>query len=454
MSAYALARLHFSSGACNDTSVIGLIKNNDESAYRQEVEQLALWCGRNNLELNTLKTVEMTVDFRRSPPALHPLITLNNTVLAVESFRFLGSTISRDLKWEPNISKIIKKALQRLYFLRQLRKLNLPQELLILFYTAVIESVLCTSLTVWFGSATELDKSRLQRTIRTAEKIIGANLPTIQDLYTSRVRKRAGKITADLSHPGHNLFHLLPSGRRYRSLLTKTSRLRGCELSETHCEVVASALKSDPSHLRELDLSHNKLQDSGVKLLCSGLESPNCRLETLRLDQCSLSEISCSSLASALRSNPSHLKTLDLRDNNKLKDSAVTELCGFLQSPTCRLERLWLESCSLSEISCSSLASALRSNPSHLRELHLSDNNLQDSAVKELCGFLQSPTCRLETLRLRDCRLSEISCSSLASALRSNPSHLKTLYLSDNNLQDSAVKELCGFLQSPTCRLE
>ncbi|KAI3353967.1 hypothetical protein L3Q82_018457, partial [Scortum barcoo] len=95
--------------------------------------------------------------------------------------------------------------------LRQLRKFNSLQELLIQFYTAIIQSVLCTSITVWFGSATKQDRNRLQRTVRTAEKIIGASLPSIQDLYVSRVRKRAGNITADPSHPGHNLFHLLPS---------------------------------------------------------------------------------------------------------------------------------------------------------------------------------------------------------------------------------------------------
>ncbi|KAK3531508.1 hypothetical protein QTP70_023863 [Hemibagrus guttatus] len=197
----------------DDTTVIGLIQD-DESAYRQEIEQLAAWCSLNNLKLNTLKTVEMIVDFRRNTPALPPLTIMNSTVPTVESFRFLGTTISQDLKWDTHIDATIKKAQQRLYFLQQLRKFNLPQELLTQFYSAVIESVLCTSITVWFGSATKSDIRRLQRTVRTAERIIGAPLPTLQELYTSRVRKRALKITLDPSHSGHLLFDLLPSGRQ------------------------------------------------------------------------------------------------------------------------------------------------------------------------------------------------------------------------------------------------
>ncbi|XP_029935752.1 NACHT, LRR and PYD domains-containing protein 12-like, partial [Myripristis murdjan] len=237
---------------------------------------------------------------------------------------------------------------------------------------------------------------------------------------------------------------LIPAVRNCRK-----ARLSGCGLSKTHCEVVASALTSNP-HLTELDLSENKLQDSEVKLLSAGLESPNCRLETLRLRFCRLSESSCASLAWALKSNP-HLTELDLSHNN-LQDSGVKLLSAGLESLNCRLETLRLSGCELSKTHCEVVASALKSNP-HLTELDLSENDLVDSEVKLLSAGLESPNCRLETLRLSDCRLTESSCASLVSALKSNP-HLTELDLSDNQLQDSAVKLLSAGLESPNCSLK
>ncbi|XP_044225371.1 NLR family CARD domain-containing protein 3-like [Thunnus albacares] len=127
--------------------------------------------------------------------------------------------------------------------------------------------------------------------------------------------------------------------------VVKTSNkalLSGCNLSERSCAALSSVLSSQSSSLRELDMSNNDLQDSGVKLLSVGLGSPHCKLESLSLAGCLITEEGCDSLASALRSNPSHLRELDLSYNHP-GDSGEKLLSAGLEDPHWRLDTLWMD---------------------------------------------------------------------------------------------------------------
>uniref|UniRef100_A0A8C2JX80 Uncharacterized protein n=1 Tax=Cyprinus carpio TaxID=7962 RepID=A0A8C2JX80_CYPCA len=127
---------------------------------------------------------------------------------------------------------------------------------------------------------------------------------------------------------------LLPVIKESRSV-----QLSDCGITDEGCAALVSALRSNPSHLRELDLSGNEIGDSGVTLLSVGLEDPHCKLEKLWLIDCGITDEGCAALASALRSNPPHLRHLNLT-GNKLGNS-VNLLSDVLQNPHCKLEILW-----------------------------------------------------------------------------------------------------------------
>ncbi|XP_048041246.1 protein NLRC5-like [Megalobrama amblycephala] len=285
-----------------------------------------------------------------------------------------------------------------------------------------------------------------------------------------------------------------------------TLMLCDCDLTEKSCSTLAAVLTSNSS-LKELDISNNNLQDSGVKKLQNGLKNTNCRLEKLSLSDCSITEEGYKALASALRSNPSHLIELDLRGNDpgqsgvkellnvphktgckltlrflspdaekacqyvnrvvgqnplllnelnlskhKLGDTNVKYLAALLKDKHCQFNTLTLCGCSITENQCFTLTSALKSNPSHLRELDLSGNKIKNTGVKLLCDVLKDSHCELERLSLRGCDMTDEGCSAVASALKSNPSQLRELGLSENKLGDSGVKNLSDLLMR--CKLE
>ncbi|XP_029614509.1 ribonuclease inhibitor-like [Salmo trutta] len=178
---------------------------------------------------------------------------------------------------------------------------------------------------------------------------------------------------------------------------SKTALLNKCSLSVTSCGALASALCSSSSSLIKLDLSDNDLQDSGVELLSTGLDNPLCKLETLRLSVCGVTEEACASLASALRSNHSHLRELDLSYNNP-GVSGVKLLSAVLEDPVCQLEILKLWHCAITEEGFASLASAVKSTSSRMWLLDLNGNDPGESGVKLFSALLKGPQCRLAKL--------------------------------------------------------
>ncbi|KAK1799526.1 hypothetical protein P4O66_000408 [Electrophorus voltai] len=184
-----------------DDTVMGLISDNDERAYLEEIKHLENWCQENNLLLNVSKTKELIVDWGRKQERHYQ-------------------------PWSRHTNFLAKKARQRLYHLRCLKDFRLPSKVLWNFYTCTIESILTGNITVWFGNSTKQDRQALQRVVRSAEHITHTELPDLQTIYYKRCQTKARRIVKDPTHPNNRLFSLLRSGKRFRTLKTKTERLK------------------------------------------------------------------------------------------------------------------------------------------------------------------------------------------------------------------------------------
>ncbi|KAK2845145.1 hypothetical protein Q5P01_011804 [Channa striata] len=234
------------------------------------------------------------------------------------------------------------------------------------------------------------------------------------------------------------LLRLLPVLKASRS-----AKLNDCKLTAGCCPALTSILSSTSSELCDLNLSDNSLQDSGVKLLCIGLQSPHCRLKTLKLNRCSLTHHSCEDLASVLSCHSSHLRELDLSDND-IEDLGVQLLSVGLGNVCCKLEVLRLSFCCITEKGCAFLATVLKSSPSRLKELDLSYNHLGESGVNLITDAVEESRCEMTKLSLDHNaeywlkpRLTKYTCEL---TLDPNTAH-KNLILSDGNRKVTQGRE-------------
>ncbi|XP_072893418.1 NACHT, LRR and PYD domains-containing protein 3-like isoform X1 [Hemitrygon akajei] len=192
--------------------------------------------------------------------------------------------------------------------------------------------------------------------------------------------------------------------------------LNNVGLTYSGAEDLASALNTNTS-LTELDLNNDKLGGSAVKLVSAALRNPECKIQTLWLERVGLTDSGAKDLASALSTNPS-LTKLNL-SNNKLGDSGVKLVSAALRNPECKIQRLWLVNVTLTDSGTEDLVSALSTNRS-LMCLDLSSNSLTDRSVPALRRLILTlPS--LEWIWLVENRFSETGGKELRSLQEPRP---------------------------------
>ena len=206
----------------------GLIQE-DDSSYRQAVEDLIEWCDKTYLELNVTKTKEVVINFRKAKVNMDPIVIRGQPVEIVTNYKYLGTiidnfpslighlasvdvkqheSIDNKLDWSPNIEACCKKANQRMYFLRKLKQFKVDKNILVCFYQTIIQSAMLYNQVCYFGNSKKADTERLDKAARTAAKIVGAETATPSTIYGSVAVKRLHRILSDAHHP---LNHVLTS---------------------------------------------------------------------------------------------------------------------------------------------------------------------------------------------------------------------------------------------------
>ncbi|KAI4873086.1 hypothetical protein NFI96_003088 [Prochilodus magdalenae] len=184
----------------DDTAIVACVRGGQEAEYRNLVEDFVAWCHRNNLLLNTSKTKEMVVDFRRARPLTQPVFIEGVEVEMVKTYRYLGLHLDERLDWSANTDILYRKVQSQLYFLRRLGSFNICRKL-----QTVVSSCLFYAVVCWGGSIKKRDEMRLDKLVRRAGSVVGVELDSVVKVAERRTLHTLLSIMNDDGHPLHTI---------------------------------------------------------------------------------------------------------------------------------------------------------------------------------------------------------------------------------------------------------
>jgi hypothetical protein len=212
----------------DDTIIVGLVDNNDETDYRNAINYVKGWCLENYLELNITKTKELVFDFRRNQNPKHPVNIDGRDVDFENKYKYLGLILQDNLKWDSHIEYITKKANKRMYHVRCLRNLQVDNKIMCMFYNSVISSVLVYAISCWYNGCSKKLKKDVGKFRKRMCKMISEESHNTVDtpsmIYKNICISLVRKILEDVAHPLHDYFIPLPHRKRLRMPRCKTSR--------------------------------------------------------------------------------------------------------------------------------------------------------------------------------------------------------------------------------------
>jgi len=155
-----------------------------------------------------------------------PLYIKGEQVEVTETYRYLGLTIDNKLTWNSHLDSLLKKANQRLYFLRKLRSFNVDKSIMVTFYSSTVDSIFLFGIVCYGGNISKYQILKINRTIKRAGKIINQQLPLFEDLYTTSAVKKAKEIIEDTSHILNKEYETSDRSGRLLSKRSRTNRYK------------------------------------------------------------------------------------------------------------------------------------------------------------------------------------------------------------------------------------